>query len=52
MERANALEKTLMLGKMEEKEVTENEMTGWHHWLNGHESEQIPGGSDGQGNLM
>ena len=25
----------------EEKEATEDEMVGWHHWLNGHESEQI-----------
>ena len=23
----------------------------WHHWLNGHESEQIPGDSEGQGSL-
>ena len=25
----------------EEKDVTEDEMVGWHHWLNGHEFEQI-----------
>ena len=25
------------------------EMVGWHHWLNGHESEQTPGDSDGLG---
>ena len=25
-------------------------MDGWHHWLNGHESEQTPG-DKGQGNL-
>ena len=25
----------------EEKEVTEGEMVGWHHWLNGHEFEQL-----------
>ena len=24
---------------------------GWHHQLNGHESEQTPGDSDGQGSL-
>ena len=35
----------------EEKEVTEDEMVGWHHWLNGHEFEQIPGDSEGQGSL-
>ena len=26
-----------------EKEVTEDEMITWHHWLNGHEFEQTPG---------
>ena len=26
-------------------------MVGWHHQLNGHESEQIPGDGDGQGSL-
>ena len=30
MRRTDSLEKTLMLGK------TEDEMVGWHHWLNGH----------------
>ena len=25
---------------------------GWHHRLNGHEFEQTPGGSEGQGSLM
>ena len=24
---------------------------GWHHWFDGHESEQVPGPSDGQGSL-
>ena len=27
-------------------------MVGWHHQLNGHELEQIPGNSEGQGSLM
>jgi len=27
----------------EEKGTTEDEMAGWHHWLNGHESEWTPG---------
>ena len=27
-------------------------MVGWHHWLNGHEFEQAPGGGEGQGSLM
>ena len=34
MRRADFLEKTLMLGKterQEEKEITEDEMVGWHH---------------------
>ena len=35
----------------EEKEVTEDEMVGWHHWLNGHEFEQTPGDSEGQKSL-
>ena len=35
----------------EEKEVTEDEMAGWHHWLNGHEFEQTLGDSEGQGSL-
>ena len=29
--------------KLEEKRATEDEMVGWHHWLNGHEFEQTPG---------
>ena len=33
----------------EEKETTEDEMAGWHHWLNWHESEWTPGVGDGQG---
>ena len=35
----------------EEKGMTEDEMVGWHHWLNGHESEQALGIGDGQGSL-
>ena len=31
MRRANSSEKTLMLGKIEEKGMTEDEMAGWHH---------------------
>ena len=31
--------------------AAENEMVGWHHWLNEHESEQTPGDSEGQGSL-
>ena len=32
-----------------EKRVTENEIIGWHHQLNGHECKQIPGDSGGRG---
>ena len=32
--------------------MTEDEMVGWHHRLNGHESEQAPGVGDGQGGLV
>ena len=42
-----------MLGKrQEEKGVTEDEIVGWHHQLNGHEFEQAPGDSEGQGSLV
>ena len=37
--------------RQEEKGMTEDEMVGWHHWLDGHEFEQIPGVGDGQGSL-
>ena len=37
--------------RQEEKGTTEDEMVGWHHWLNGHEFEQTPGVGDGQGGL-
>ena len=29
--------------------MTEDEMFGWHHWLNGHDCEQVLGVGDGQG---
>ena len=35
----------------EEKGTTEDEMAGWTHRLDGHESEWIPGDGDGQGDL-
>ena len=38
--------------RWEEKGMTEDEMIGWHHWLNGHEFEQAPGVGDGQGGLV
>ena len=35
----------------EEKGMTEDEVAGWHHWLDGRESEWTPGVGDGQGGL-
>ena len=35
----------------EEKGMTEDEMVGWHHWLDGHEFEEALGVGDGQGSL-
>ena len=35
-----------------EKGMTEDEMVGWHHRLDGHEFEQAPGVGDGQGGLV
>ena len=53
--RTDSLEKTMMLGKTEgrrkKKGTTEDEMVGWHYWVNGHEFEQAQGVSDGQGSL-
>ena len=36
----------------QEEGMTEDEMVGWHHWLDGHESEWTPGVGDGQGGLV
>ena len=53
-------EKSWLIGKdsdagrdwgQEEKGTTEDEMAGWHHWLNGRESEWTPGVCEGQGGL-
>ena len=38
--------------RQEEKGMTEDEMVGWHQWLNEHEFEQAPGVGDGQGSLV
>ena len=53
MRRVDSLEKT-DAGRdwgQEEKGTTEDEMAGWHHWFDGHESEGTPGVGDGQGGL-
>ena len=55
MWRTDSFEKTLMLGKIEggrRRGMTEGEMGGWHHWLNGHEFEWTVGVGDGQGGLV
>ena len=54
MQTADSLEKTLMLGKpaeKEEKRMTEDEMVGRHHQLNGQEFEHTLGDSEGQRSL-
>ena len=38
-------------GGQEEKGMTEDERAGWHHWLNGRESQWTTGVGDGQGGL-
>ena len=38
--------------RQEEEGMTEDEMVGWHHWLDGREFEQAPGVGDGQGSLV
>ena len=54
MQRADSLEKTLMLQKIEGKGkgTTEDQMVGWPHQLNGDELEQAPGDGEGQGSLV
>ena len=53
-------EKNQLIGKdsdagkdwgQEEKWETEDEMVGWHHWLNGHEFKQTLEDSEGRGSL-
>ena len=60
IQRANSFEKTQLIGKdpdagkdwrQEKKGMREDQMVGWHHRLNGHEFEQAPGDSQGQGSL-
>ena len=44
MQKPNSLEKTLMLGKIEDRRRGGNQrMAGWHHPLNGYEFEQALG---------
>ena len=50
LRKADSLEKTLMLGKVEGRR-REDKMVGWHHRLNGHEFEQASRDSERQGSL-
>ena len=61
MWRADSLEKTQIIGKdpdpgkdwgQMEKGATQDEMVGWHHWLNGHELSKLLGDGEGQGSLV
>ena len=36
---------------MQEKGMTEDELVGWHHQVNGHEFKQTPGDGEGQGSV-
>ena len=54
MRRVDSLEKT-DAGRdwgQEEKGMTEDEIVGWHHQLDGPEFDQAPGVGDGQGGLV
>ena len=52
MRRADSLEKTVMLGGIEGRRRRGwQRMAGWHHWLDGRESEWTPGVGNGQGVL-
>ena len=57
---SNTLAKNWLIGKdpdagkdwrQKEKGMAEDKMVGWHHRLNGHESEQSPGVGGGQGRV-
>ena len=55
IQRTDSLDKTLMLGKIEGRKRRgrqEDEMAGWHHWFDGHESDQVPGVGNGPGSLV
>ena len=54
MQKADSLEKTLMLGRggQEEKGARQDETVGWHHQLNRHDFEQTPVHSEGQGSAL
>ena len=51
--RVNSLEKSLMLGRIEDRisRATEDEIVGWHHQFDRHEFEQTSRDSEEQGNM-
>ena len=51
MRRANSLENTLMLEKIEGRRRRGRQLVGWYNRLNGHEFEQTPGDSEGERSL-
>ena len=52
MVRTDSFEKTLIWKDWrQEKGTTEDEMAGWHHWLDGHDFVQALGDAEGQGSL-
>ena len=51
MQRTDSLEKTLTLGKIEGRRRRGRQRMRWHHWLDGHEFEQVPGVGDRQRSL-
>ena len=51
MQRTDSLEKSLMLGKIEGRRRRGRQRMRWHHWLDGHEFEQVPGVGDRQRSL-
>ena len=54
MRRTDSFEKTLMLGRIEgrRRRGWQDEMVGWHHWLNAHKIEQALGVGDACGSLV
>ena len=51
MWRADSLEKTLRRDSLRAREGDNRERDGWHHQFNGHDFQQTPGHSEGQGRL-
>ena len=54
MQRTDSIRKDSDAGRdyRREKGTTEDEMVGWHHGLDGHEFEQVPGGGERQRSLV